>query len=127
MLENAGSLERRVGSMNELQARLATGSAGDELTVFVRATAPVAGWFLIDSGNLDVIRVAARFRNSQAGADGSWKAPLKLAGMPEGQSVFRSAEIIYDGMLSEEVLRQWTMTFDIASGRVWASTRAADP
>ena len=126
-LENAGSLERRIGSMNELQTRLATGSAGDELTVFVRATAPVAGWFLIDSGNLDVVRVADRFRDPGAEADGTWRAPLKLAGMPESRSIFRAADIIYDGMLSEEVLRQWTMTFDLASERVWASARAADP
>ena len=126
-LETAASLERRISAMNELQARLATGSDGDELTVFVRAMAPVAGWFLVDSANLDVVRVADRFRSPGAGADGTWAAPLKLAGMPETRSTFRAADIIYDGMLSEEVLRQWTMTFDLASARVWASGLAEDP
>lgn len=125
-LETATSLERRISSMNELQARIATGSDGDELTVFVRATAPVAGWLLIDSGNLDVVLVADRFRNPEAAADGTWEAPLKLAGMPETGTTYRAADIIYDGMLSDEVLRQWTITFDLANQRVWASARTPD-
>lgn len=125
-LETAGSLRQRTGSMNELQARFATGSDGGELTVFVRATAPAAGWFLIDSANLDVVRVADRFRIPQARVDGTWEAQLKLEGIPGMTTTFRAADIIYDGMLSEEVIRQWTLTFDFAGQRVWASARTPD-
>lgn len=126
-LETAGSLRQRIASMNELQTRFATGSDGDELTVFVRVTAPTAGWFLIDSANLDVVRIADRFRSPEASAEGTWEAQLKLEGIPGMKTTFRAADIIYDGMLSEEVLRQWTLTFDLAGQRVWASAQTPDP
>jgi len=30
-------------------------------------------------------------------------------------------EIVYDGVLSEEVLRQWTWTFRLPTGELWAA------
>jgi hypothetical protein len=127
MLETAASLTERVLAMSPLRTRIATGPDGGELTVFVLATAPARGWFLIDSGNLDVVRLGPHYPAAgEADADGVWESRLTLEGAGPVRARFRTAQIIYDGLLSEEFLRQWTLTFDLAGNQVWARPAGSD-
>jgi len=123
VLETAASLEARVPAMTALRTRLATGPDGGELTVFVHAAAPYPGWFLLDSGNLDVVRVSRPLAANEM-AD-TWEAELALDGLPAVRTGFRAADIIHDGMLSEAWLREWILTFDLAHNRVWAAPAGA--
>lgn len=123
VLESDASLARRVTAMAALRTRLATGASGGELTVFAHAGTPHPAWYLLDSGNLDVVRVAPQVAGRDAGA--TWNAELALDGLPARPAEFRSVELIHDGVLSEAYLREWTLTFDLAHNRVWA-TPAAD-
>lgn len=127
MLETEASLAERVLAMSPLRTRIATGPDGGELTVFVLAAAPARGWFLIDSGNLDVVRLGPHYPAAgEADADGVWESGLTLEGAGPIRARFRTAQIIYDGLLSEEFLRQWTLTFDLAENRVWARPAGSD-
>lgn len=54
-LETSQSFREQVDGMSRLRSRLATGVDGDELTVFVRGAVRDTAWFLMDSGNLDVV------------------------------------------------------------------------
>jgi len=125
-LETAASFRRQIEGMHRLRSRLATGSDGDELTVFVRGVVEDTAWFLVDSGNLDVVQVGPHLRGggvAPAGQDGAWEAVLTLDGLPGVPATFRTRDIIYDGVLSEEFLRQWTLAFDLSVNGVWAAPR----
>jgi Aspartyl protease len=121
-LETDESLRRQVATMSRLRSRIATGPGGDELTVFVHGMTSDSGWFLIDSGNLDVVQVAALMAGAHASGGGTWEAPLALDGLPAIGTTFRASDIIYDGALSEDFLRQWTLVFDLRANAVWAET-----
>jgi len=122
-LETSQSLARQVLDMNRLQSRVATGTDGDELTVFVRgAVADTAwGWFLIDSGNLDVVQIAPHLHMSERIVDEPLRGDLTLDGVSAVPTSFRVSDIIYDGVLSEEFLRGFVWTFDLSTNRVWAA------
>jgi hypothetical protein len=114
-LETAASYRDRIRDMARLNSRLATGLDGDELTVFVRGEVASAAWFLVDSGNLDVVQVAPHL----GGSEDVWENLLHLDGMPPVAASFRTRDIIYDGVLSEEFMREWLFSFDLASNEVW--------
>lgn len=121
-LETGGSFRRQVAGMRRLHSRLATGSDGDELTVFVRGVVADPAWFLIDTGNLDVVQAGPHLgRRTASSAGDTWEAELVLEGLPGVRTTFRTRDIIYDGVLSEEFLRQWTLAFDLSANEVWAS------
>jgi hypothetical protein len=121
-LETARSLRQQLVGMSRLRSRLATGPDGDELTVFVRGVVEDTAWFLIDSGNLDVVQAGPHLRGTPNSSRAeTWDAELTLEGLPGIRTTFRTRDIIYDGVLSEEFLRQWILTFDLASSEVWAA------
>ena len=117
-LETPVSVRRRVTEMTRLTSRIATGTDGDELTVFVRGAVRDTAWFLLDSGNLDVVQIAPHVAGSTTPAD-TWESELRLDGIPAVRTTFRQRDMIYDGALSEAVLRMWTLTFDLADNAVW--------
>jgi hypothetical protein len=114
-LETAASYRDRIRDMARLNSRLATGTDGDELDVFVRGEVDAPGWFLVDSGNLDVMQVAPHMGDSED----VWEHVLHVDGMPPVATSFRTSDIIYDGVLSEEFMREWLFSFDLASNEVW--------
>ncbi len=121
-LETSRSFREQVLGMSRLRSRLATGTDGDELTVFVRGVVGDTVWFLIDSGNLDVVQAGPHLRGrTESDAGDTWEAELTLDGLPGVGTTFRTRDIIYDGVLSEEFLRQWILAFDLASNEVWAA------
>ena len=124
MLETASSLEIRVRDMNPVRARVATGPSGGDLTVFVHGVIDASGWFLIDTGNLDVVQVAQHL----VGATGPVprevdSVTLTLTGLAPRETTIRIVDIIYDGALSEQLLREWMWTFHLGAGNVWAASQ----
>jgi hypothetical protein len=121
-LETTRTFRQQTEDMSRLQSRIATGPDGDELTVFVHGTVPDTGWFLLDSGNLDVVQARPHYgRPTVPSVSETWEAELRLHGLPAVPTLFRTREIIYDGVLSEEFLRQWTFAFDLSAKAVWAA------
>lgn len=127
-LETRLSLEKRVQNMLKMEARVATGISGGDLTVFVRGIVDEPGWFLFDSGNLDLVQVAPHMLREVGTVPRELgQLPLNLLGLPPTEATVRVRNIILDGALSETFLRKWTWTFDLASGDVWAASRAVKP
>jgi len=118
-LESPTSLERRVVGMKRLEARAATGLSGADLTVFLHGSLGQPGWFLFDSGNLDLTQVAPHMLPSSGASPSS--GVLTLDGLPSVEVATRVREILYDGVLSESFLRGWVWTFRLATGEVWAA------
>jgi hypothetical protein len=127
ILESAESLAERVSGMTPVDLRTATGTDGRSLTVLFRMESPAPGWYLFDSANLDVVRVgtdlgATAVSPPQEG-EGATEGPVQFAGLPPVNTRWALADIIYDGVLSEEFIREWTVTLDLSHGRAWV-TRA---
>ena len=119
-LETRSSLAEQVREMARLRSRIATGPDGDELTLFVLGSldsGPPA-WFLLDSGNLDRVQVAPHVTGART--DSTWEGGLTLEGLGGTLTGFRRRDIIYDGALSEDFLRHWVLTFDLAANGIWA-------
>lgn len=122
ILESARSLERRTATMTRVRARTATGLAGADLTVFVRGALDAPGWFLFDSGNLDLTRVAPHMVQRGAAAPSQLEsAALSVDGLPTRNVPVSVGDIVYDGVLAEDFLRQWIWTFRLASGELWVA------
>lgn len=121
-LETLDTFRAQLEGMSRLRSRIATGSDGDELTVFVRGAVGVTAWFLMDSGNLDVVQAGPHLQPARSSdAFETWDAELTLDGLPGVPATFRTRDIIYDGVLSESFLRQWIFAFDLSVNQVWAA------
>ena len=130
ILETPKSLANRIEKMYRLTSRIATGTDGSELDVFLRGRLKQNGWFLLDSGNLDAIVVSEEFVDKTS-ADSNKvsdinEAEINLEGLPSHLVKYRTKNIIYDGALSEEFMREYIFTFDLSSNTVWASQRKED-
>lgn len=125
ILESKKSLEDRTNTMTRLESRIATGPDGSELTIFLQGKIEDNGWFLLDSGNLDVVLVSQNLVNKKlvdsTESSNIWESELKLRNLSSVSTRFRTKEIIYDGALSEEFMRKWIFTFDISINAVWIS------
>jgi hypothetical protein len=125
ILETRESLEDRTNTMTRLESRVATGTDGSELTLFLRGKIRDYGWFLFDSGNLDVVLVSQHLANNNlndsTASSGIWESELQLKNLSSVPTRFKTREIIYDGALSEEFIRKWVFTFDLSINAVWVS------
>lgn len=118
-LESPASFDRRVVGMRRLEARIATGLSGGDLTVFVHGCLGRPGWFLFDSGNLDLTQVAPHMLPSPQATPGS-SGVLTLYGLPPAEVPTRVREIVLDGVLAESFLSGWVWAFRLATGELWA-------
>jgi hypothetical protein len=107
--------------MTRVLARTATGLAGADLTVFVRGALEKPGWFLFDSGNLDLTLAAPHMVQGSVAVPSQFESALSLDGLPTRNVPVSVREIIYDGVLAEDFLRQWIWTFRLASGELWVA------
>ena len=125
ILETKESLEDRTNNMTRLESRISTGPDGSELTIFLRGKLKDYGWFLLDSGNLDVVLVSQHLGNKifidSTASSNVWESGLKLSNLSSVSTRFRTKEIIYDGALSEEFMSKWIFTFDISNNSIWVS------
>lgn len=125
-LETDASLADRTAAMERLRSRISTGLDGGALTVFVHGAAPSPGWFLLDSANLDVVRLGPHMAPPAPGEEVA-EIAVVLDGVAGIEVPARSADILYDGALSEGFIREWVLTFDLRAESVWASPAEPDP
>ncbi|MEJ2543666.1 MAG: aspartyl protease family protein [Calditrichaceae bacterium] len=126
ILETKESLKHRTKAMTRLESRIATGPDGSELSVFLHGKiGEYDGWFLLDSGNLDVVLVSQYFvKNELSDTTSSnkiWESEFKFKNLSSELTRFRAKDIIYDGALSEEFIKKWIFTFDLFKNAVWIS------
>ena len=123
VIETASSLAVRLEGMTPVPIRLATGTSGESLTVFLRARVDGEGeyWLLLDSANLAETLLGRHVRADTASFDASIAFSDGLAVRAQA----RAADIIYDGALSEAALRQLIVTLDLARGAAWISRAGA--
>ena len=127
ILETPESLANRIKNMHRLKSRIATGTDGSELDVFLYGRLKQNGWFLLDSGNLDAILISKEFVDKNM--DDSKKvsdineAEFQLEGLPSCLVKYRAKNIIYDGALSEEFMSAFIFTFDLSANSIWACQR----
>ena len=123
IFESEKSLNERIKRMTKLESRIATGPDGSELTVFLHGRIKDYGWFLIDSGNLDVFLVSHHFaeniQNDSTTSTSTWESEFTFKNFLSSLTRFRTKEIIYDGVISEEFLRKWIFTFELYTNSVW--------
>lgn len=119
VLETGRSLADRVRTMTPVPMRIATGDDGSHLTVLLEGrlrTPPTAGWFLVDSGNLSEMVLAPHL-----GASGDSSVTITLGDGLAVSAASRTEDIIYDGALSEAILRRLVVTLDLPTGRAWVA------
>lgn len=127
-LESPASLERRLPGTRKLTARVATGPSGAERTLLLRGALDEPGWFLFDSGNLDLVQAAPHMLRAPGPLPREVDAALlRIDGLPPMSSPLRVRDIIHDGALSESLLRAWVWTFRLATADVWAAPASGSP
>lgn len=123
-LESPASLAERQAGARKISARIATGPSGAELTVFLQGRVEEPGWFLFDSGNLDLVQAAPHLLRATGPLPREIEsAPFAIDGLPAGRLPVRVRDLIHDGALSESFLREWIWTIDLARREVWAHPR----
>lgn len=119
-LHGEASFSERVRGMIPVPMRISTGLDGSQLTVFLEGR--VAGndqgaWLLLDSANLAETLLAPHVRDDESPADVTIVFSDSLAVTAPA----RTADIIYDGALSEAFLRQLIVALDLKRGRAWVA------
>ncbi len=127
ILESKESFESRTKEISRLKSCIATGPTGSELSVFLQGMiGEKEGWFLFDSGNLDVILVSPHMTNGMSETmkteERIWESDFKLCGGRMETARFRVKEIIYDGALSEEFMHDRVFSLDFSVNCVWISS-----
>lgn len=127
ILETPASLAVRVREMTPLEGRLATGTDGAAVTLFVAARAGGRKlWLELDSGNLDVIQLAPYAARLLGVAEVPANVTLSLAPSHAITSpARRHRTLIYDGVLSERAIARAVYTMDLATGRIWVGRDAS--
>ncbi len=118
VLETEETFAQRVRAMSRVPMRIATGNDGSHLTVFLQGRlrgAENSVWLLLDSGNLGETLLAPHVRTDVAGSD----VTITLGDSVVVAAPARTAEIIYDGALSEAFLRQVIISLDLRRGEAW--------
>ena len=120
VLESEASFRARVSRMSRLQARIATGTDGGHLDLFVQGRLSDSEeelWFLVDSANLSDVVLGPHVDGSLDSSE----VDIILADSLRVRAAASSADIIYDGALSEAFLRQIVLSVDLRTGQAWAT------
>jgi len=117
-LHTEATFRERVRTMVTVPMRVANGTDGTHLTVLLEAR--VAGsdrntWLLLDSANLAETLLAPHVRDDGATSD----ATITFSDSVAVTAPARTADIIYDGALSEALLRQIIVALDLRNGEAW--------
>ena len=119
-LHSEGTFRERVGTMIPAPMRVATGNDGSHLTVFLQGRlvdTDQSAWLLLDSGNLAETLLAPHVRSDEATSD----ATIVFSDSLAVTAPARTADIIYDGALSEAFLRQIIVALDLERGQAWVA------
>ena len=127
-VENEKSLKNRIKDMKPLMSRLSREAGGATLDFFIAAQTPKGRiWMLVDTGNTNklLFRKSAEEQlgiNFDDGIGEKKIKPVKLniIGIGEVEADARHRDMIYDGMLSFEIIEKILWTVDLQTGKVWA-------
>lgn len=132
VIETERSLRERTQNAKQADLRIIKGTGGDgEITTLVRIEAETGDlWFLLDSGNLDHVIVAAHAIDqlgveidpeTVSNSDNILDLELEIAGAYSVAVTARVRDILYDGALNEDVMRRFLITFDLENENIWFS------
>lgn len=119
-LHSEGTFRERVRTMIPVPMRVATGNDGSQLTVLLKghvSGTDQSASLLLDSGNLAETLLAPHVRNHAAPSDVTIVFSDSLAVTAPA----RTADIIYEGALSEAFLRQMIVALDLGRGQAWVA------
>jgi len=124
-IETPESLAARIKGATEEAVRVVRDAEGLALTVDAAVkTASGTAWMELDTGNHGDI-VVADWLADEFGLDPKKKEgrPIKfqLANGIAGEGRGHARDLIIDGNLGSQVLRNWIVTFDLPHGRAWIS------
>jgi len=122
-LETAASAARRIATAAELRVRRATNPDSRALDLFVACPAPRGdAWLLLDSGNLDTVRLAPHAATLLAVPPaGDPRARLVVAGLAPEETEITIHDSIYDGALNQRWMAKRVLTLDLLHDRAWSS------
>ena len=119
-LHSEGTFRERVSTMVPVPMRVANGTDGTHLTVLLEARVADSdrnAWLLLDSANLAETLLAPHVRDDGAASD----AAIIFSDSLVVTAPARTADIIYDGALSEALLRQIIVALDLRNGEAWVA------
>jgi Aspartyl protease len=125
VIETPESFAARINGATEEAVRVVRDGEGLALTLDAAVkTAHGTAWMELDTGN-DGDIVVADWLADEFGLDPTKKdaQPIKfqLANGLKGEGRGRARDLIMDGNLGSQVLRNWIVTFDLPHGRAWFS------
>jgi hypothetical protein len=129
ILETPASLKKRTAHLRELTVRPGRQCGGASLDLYARALAPTGDlWLEMDCGNLQPVLLAAH-AYQQLGVEPAGKnaaaVHFELAGLGPVTLDAQPADTIYDGLLNSAFFKQYVVTFDLKSMRVWVAPQPA--
>ena len=125
VMETDASLAERTATMTPVRTRESRQSGGASLDLFVEVpTSEGSLWFEVDSAAVGPVPAPCHTASILG-----WQLPLRdpatvtdeLKGLGAVQFDAYRKDIIYDGVLGQNALKQMVLTVDLAAGKSWAS------
>jgi Aspartyl protease len=123
VIETPESLAARINGATEEPVRVVRDAEGLALTLDAAVKTPNGtAWMELDTGN-DGDIVVADWLAGEFGLDPTKQETrpiqFQLANGLKGEEPGRAHDLIMDGNLGSQVLRNWILTFDLPHGRAW--------
>lgn len=126
MLETPRSFKKKIKKATLVPSKVVNGISGEELLIFLGLRKENSiYWFLFDSANLDLVRLSPQTAYEWGLIDADqigrneFKDQLIELGNHRFNTNVASMEIIYDGALNYEVIRQVQFYIDLTNNKVW--------
>ena len=127
-VEGEKSFKRRIREMKPLVSRLSREGGGGTLDLFIAAQTPRGRiWLLHDTGNTNklLFRPSAQEQlginfNGANGEKIIKPVKFEMIGLGGIEAEAREREMIYDGMLSYDIIETIIWTIDFRTGKTWA-------
>ena len=131
LVESDKSFKSRISDLRPMESRLSREVGGASLDVFIAANTPKGKiWLLLDTGNTNKLLFTPSAQEQLGinfiGPNGEKiikPVKLDLIGLGEVEADGREREMIYDGMMSMDVIRRMYFTIDFRTGKMWARLR----
>jgi hypothetical protein len=123
VIETPQSLAARIRTAHEIPARLVRDAEGVALAVDGGVETPRGiAWMELDTGNVGALVVAnhiASLLGLKTDQKDALPASFTLAGDIEVSGKTRTRDLIMDGNIGNQFLKNWNLTLDLARGRAW--------
>jgi predicted aspartyl protease len=127
-VETEKTFKNRIKDMKPLQSRLSREISGATLDIFVAANTPKGKlWMLFDTGNTNKMLFTPAAQEllgidlkSKNGEKVIKPVKLDIVGLGTIEADSRERAMIYDGMLSYDVIEKLLFTIDFRTGKMWA-------